>query len=326
MMQSGERSDPGVGARGVALGNLANAAWMLFDPDGWYAGLPAAVPDTGPLNRHFVRDIGSAFGVMSAALLLAAARPALRVAMLGIVSMFYVLHALVHVTDTPPVACRRRIDDRPAGVYVGPLAAGGHLPPHRPGYRRERRRAHRLRRRARHRSRRAAVRSRWGMRRSAASRHHRHDHPVHHQEPRNPVLRLMYWAMKRQFGRAITPFKVIFARLPRTVAAQLGIYFGLSGRYGIEPALGLLLQSHVAALNGCGFCVDIGRAMATYRGLTFEKLDAVAEFRTNPLFTPRERAALAYVEEATRTKRASDETFAALRTHFTDEQIVASRG
>ena len=60
-----------------AIGNAANALWMLADPAGWYVGLPAAVPDTGPLNTHFVRDIGSAFGVMSAALFLAAARPAL---------------------------------------------------------------------------------------------------------------------------------------------------------------------------------------------------------------------------------------------------------
>jgi len=133
----------------------------------------------------------------------------------------------------------------------------------------------------------------------------------------------MYWVMKRQFGRAITPMKVIFARLPRAVAAQLGIYFGLSGKHGIEPGLLLMLQSHVATINGCSFCVDIGRAMVTYQGLTFEKIDAVADFRTSPLFTARERAALAYVEEATRTKRVSDETFAALRAHFTDEQIVA---
>lgn len=83
---------------GVA--NLGNAAWMLADPGGWYTGLPAAVPDTGPLNTHFVRDIGSAFAVMGCALLAAAVRPALRVAALGAVSLFYVLHALVHVTDT----------------------------------------------------------------------------------------------------------------------------------------------------------------------------------------------------------------------------------
>jgi hypothetical protein len=81
-------------------GNLVNAAWMLADPAGWYVGLPAAVPDTGPLNTHFVRDVGGAFGVMGAALLWAAVRPALRVPMIATVSLFYLLHALVHVTDT----------------------------------------------------------------------------------------------------------------------------------------------------------------------------------------------------------------------------------
>ena len=82
------------------VGNLVNAAWMLADPAGWYVGLPAAVPDTGPLNTHFVRDIGSAFGVMGVALLWAAVRPALRVPMIAVVSLFYLMHALVHVTDT----------------------------------------------------------------------------------------------------------------------------------------------------------------------------------------------------------------------------------
>src|SRR5262249_57162402 len=133
--------------------------------------------------------------------------------------------------------------------------------------------------------------------------------------------RLVSGAMNRQFGKPITPVKVIFARLPRAVAAQLGIYFGLSGKHGVDPALQLLLQSHVATLNGCGFCVDIGRAMATYQGLTFEKLDAVPQYRTSPLFTAAERAALAYVEQATQRKRVSDDTFAALRAHFSDEQI-----
>ena len=144
------------------------------------------------------------------------------------------------------------------------------------------------------------------------------------ENPTNPVVKLMYWAMNRQFGRAITPAKVIFARLPKTIAAQLGIYYGLSGKPGgVEPGLQLLLQHHVAAMNGCSFCVDIGRAVATYQGLTFEKIDAVHEWRTSPLFTPAERAALAYVEEATRDKRVSDETWANLRAHFDEKQIVA---
>ncbi|MCW5889790.1 MAG: hypothetical protein KIT14_04490 [bacterium] len=84
----------------AAVANLANAAWMLVEPADWYARLPAGVPDTGPLNVHFVRDIGSAFAMMGVALGWAAFRPALRAPFLALTALFYVLHALVHVTDT----------------------------------------------------------------------------------------------------------------------------------------------------------------------------------------------------------------------------------
>jgi hypothetical protein len=100
-MRDGEWTSPWtIGLALAGLANLANAGWMLLDPAGWYATLPAAVPDTGPLNAHFVRDIGGAFAVLGVALLWAAARPALRVPLLAITGVFYVVHALIHVTDT----------------------------------------------------------------------------------------------------------------------------------------------------------------------------------------------------------------------------------
>ncbi|HVM95040.1 MAG TPA: hypothetical protein VMT89_01570 [Candidatus Acidoferrales bacterium] len=83
-----------------ALGNLANGAWMLADPIHWYENLPAAVPDFGPLNEHFVRDIGCTFTLLGVALAVAAYVPRYRVAACGAVTLFYVLHAVVHVGDT----------------------------------------------------------------------------------------------------------------------------------------------------------------------------------------------------------------------------------
>lgn len=47
------------GALGVI--SVLNGMWMLVDPATWYSQIPAAVPDTGPLNNHFVHDIGVAF-------------------------------------------------------------------------------------------------------------------------------------------------------------------------------------------------------------------------------------------------------------------------
>jgi hypothetical protein len=84
----------------AALANLANALWMLADPPGWYSGIPAAVPDSGPLNEHFVRDIGAAFATVAAAFAYAAWKPSLRFPMLCVATVFIGAHALVHVYDT----------------------------------------------------------------------------------------------------------------------------------------------------------------------------------------------------------------------------------
>jgi alkylhydroperoxidase family enzyme len=81
-------------------------------------------------------------------------------------------------------------------------------------------------------------------------------------------------------------------------------------------------MSWVAMVNRCTFCVDIAKSEAVREHLGLEKFEALPEWRTSPLFSDRERAALAYVDEATRNKKVADETFAALRKHFSERQIV----
>lgn len=82
------------------LGNLANGIWMLAAPVHWYYTLPAAVPDFGPLNEHFIRDIGCIFTLLGVALVGAAFRPSWRIAATATAAGFSLLHALVHVVDT----------------------------------------------------------------------------------------------------------------------------------------------------------------------------------------------------------------------------------
>ena len=122
-MRAAEWTSPWtIGLALAGLANLANAAWMLLDPAGWYATLPAAVPDTGPLNAHFVRDVGGAFAATGVALLWGAFQPRLRVPMLALASVFYVLHALIHVADTLAgrLPASHWLIDAP-GVYVPAL-------------------------------------------------------------------------------------------------------------------------------------------------------------------------------------------------------------
>jgi hypothetical protein len=81
----------------VGLSLIANGLTMLAVPEAWYALVPG-VPQTGPLNPHFVRDIGAAYVVAGGALVWfaidRAARPA---ALAG--AAFLAIHAAVHVWD-----------------------------------------------------------------------------------------------------------------------------------------------------------------------------------------------------------------------------------
>jgi alkylhydroperoxidase family enzyme len=58
-------------------------------------------------------------------------------------------------------------------------------------------------------------------------------------------------------------------------------------------------------------------------GLTDEKIDALAEYSTSPLYTDAERVALEYADTMTITGReVTDEFFAQLREVFTDDAII----
>lgn len=75
----------------------ANGVYMLADPPGWYAAVPG-VPDTGPLNVHFVRDIGIAYFTAGAALAWSAFGAGWRAAALA--ALFIGGHSLLHLGET----------------------------------------------------------------------------------------------------------------------------------------------------------------------------------------------------------------------------------
>jgi hypothetical protein len=76
---------------------LGNGAYMFADPPGWYAAVPG-VPDTGPLNFHFVRDIGIAYFTAGMGLAWSALGGGWRASALA--AMFLGGHALLHLGET----------------------------------------------------------------------------------------------------------------------------------------------------------------------------------------------------------------------------------
>ncbi len=84
----------------LGVTTFANALWMLAGPMHWYTELPAAVPDTGPFNSHFVRDIGCAFLTTGVALVWAFFSPRFRLPLITISAVFLAAHAILHAYDT----------------------------------------------------------------------------------------------------------------------------------------------------------------------------------------------------------------------------------
>ncbi len=142
------------------------------------------------------------------------------------------------------------------------------------------------------------------------------------ERPKGLMMRLAYWGMQRQFGKVMTPVKVMNARVPESLKPTAAIVKFSTKGLRLDPSLVLLVGDLASQINGCAFCLDLGRAMALRSHLDMKKFEALMDYKTSPLFTERERAALAYAEEATRNKRVSDTTFENLRKHFNEREIV----
>ena len=84
----------------IGLLSIGNALWMLVGPMHWYTDLPAAVPDTGPFNPHFVRDIGCAFLAAGVSLVWADRVPRYRVPLVSAAAIFLAAHGVLHAYDT----------------------------------------------------------------------------------------------------------------------------------------------------------------------------------------------------------------------------------
>ena len=108
----------------LALSMGGNGLVMLAAGHWWY-GAVAGVPETGPFNAHFVKDIGAAYLVVGGAFAWLAVRPSLtaRGAALA-AALFLALHAAIHLTEAAgdPAGLADLIRDFP-GVILPALLA-----------------------------------------------------------------------------------------------------------------------------------------------------------------------------------------------------------
>jgi len=93
----------------------------------------------------------------------------------------------------------------------------------------------------------------------------------------------------------------------------------------LEPALRLLVKLRASQINGCAYCVDLHTRHATEAGEDPRRLHLVAVWHEAPVFSARERAALAWTEALTLLPRtgAPDEVYEEVAREFSPEEQVA---
>ncbi len=133
------------------------------------------------------------------------------------------------------------------------------------------------------------------------------------ERPRGLFLKLMYFFMRRQFGKVMTPIAVFSARMPLAFLFYYGKVSKLDKKLQLPAGTAVLIREQVATLNTCLFCMDASRWYATKASPdNAARFDALGEYPTSPLFTEAERAALDYATGAHHQPGGQPETFSRL--------------
>jgi AhpD family alkylhydroperoxidase len=93
---------------------------------------------------------------------------------------------------------------------------------------------------------------------------------------------------------------------------------------GLEASLIELVRTRASQINGCAFCLHMHTRDARAHGETEERLYLLNAWREPPLYSERERAALAWTEAVTLVaeSRVPDVVYDEVRQQFAEAELV----
>lgn len=152
------------------------------------------------------------------------------------------------------------------------------------------------------------------------------------REQAGPITQLVYRFMRRGMkkltgreaahGSGIEPIE-IWAHQPKMMSGMGRFQQAVRKGNTVDGRLKYLVELKGAQMIGCEFCVDLGSQICRNSGFSDEELLALPRYGESDVFTDREKVALDYTVAVMRTPvEVSDELFARIKEHFTDEQLV----
>ncbi|MFN7086431.1 MAG: carboxymuconolactone decarboxylase family protein [Burkholderiales bacterium] len=139
----------------------------------------------------------------------------------------------------------------------------------------------------------------------------------------DPALQEAFRSYERALG--FVPNSVlIMQRKPKLVRALAQLASAVWDPESEVPLGFKRLIAHVASrAAGCRYCMAHTAGAALRLGIDGEKLEAVWEYRTSPLFSEKERVALDFaLAAASQPNDVTDELFASMLRHWSENEIV----
>jgi AhpD family alkylhydroperoxidase len=135
-----------------------------------------------------------------------------------------------------------------------------------------------------------------------------------------PEIQSVYDRLRSASGRVLNIYRLM-AHHARSLPPFLGWYPEL--REGpLDPKLRYLAYVRASQLNRCRYCVTHNGAAGRRAGVSKEQLDALAEYRTSPLFSDLERLVIRYAEEMTARVQVDGALVESLKERLTPEALV----
>jgi len=93
---------------------------------------------------------------------------------------------------------------------------------------------------------------------------------------------------------------------------------------GVDESLHNLVNIRVSQINGCSYCLHMHSREALAAGENELRITMLGAWHESPLYSDRERAALAWAEALTHLPEtgAPDDVYAAMAAHFSPEEQV----
>jgi AhpD family alkylhydroperoxidase len=96
-----------------------------------------------------------------------------------------------------------------------------------------------------------------------------------------------------------------------------------AGKAGLDKQLLELIKLRASQINGCAFCLQFHVLQSERLGLSVDKINLVAVWREAPIYSARERAALAWTEALTLLPEGvSDEVYAEAGREFSETELL----